>query len=271
MPPETSETAETTEAPEATESLEATEAAEVTEAAGAAETAETTEAAETTESLEATETAEAAENAEAAAIPEAESPEAAETAEASQRAEASESTEANGPRRGLRGPALLGAAAIILGSFGVWASLAAHSLRDTAAGLNVALTDRAATSAVRRETSQAINTIFSYSYADTARTKSAAQHLLTGTAIRQYDRLFSLVQQRAPAEKLVVTTRVVSSGVELLTGDRARLLIFANQQDTRAGTSQTSYAGTMFAITAVRQDGSWKIESIDTFTGHAGS
>jgi Mce-associated membrane protein len=79
------------------------------------------------------------------------------------------------------------------------------------------------------------------------------------------------VQQRAPAEKLVVTTRVVRSGVELLTGDRARLLIFANQQDTRAGTSQTSYAGTMFAITAVRQDGSWKIENIDTFTGRAGS
>jgi Mce-associated membrane protein len=55
--------------------------------------------------------------------------------------------------------------------------------------------------------------------------------------------------------------------VELLTGSRARLLIFANQQDTLAGTGRTTYAGAMFAVTALRRSGRWKIESIDTFTG----
>ena len=38
-------------------------------------------------------------------------------------------------------------------------------------------------------------------------------------------------------------------------------------QDTNAGTSQTSYAGAMFAVTALRQGGRWKIEHIDTFSG----
>jgi Mce-associated membrane protein len=52
----------------------------------------------------------------------------------------------------------------------------------------------------------------------------------------------------------------------MLNGDRARLLVFANQQDTRAGTSQTSYAGAMFAVTALRHGGRWKIENIDTFS-----
>jgi Mce-associated membrane protein len=55
--------------------------------------------------------------------------------------------------------------------------------------------------------------------------------------------------------------------VELLAGGRARLLVFANQQDTRSGTGQTSYGGAMFAVTAVDQRGRWKIENINTFTG----
>lgn len=169
--------------------------------------------------------------------------------------------------RSLRVPAALAAATILLGGFGVWATVQAHSLRSTTAGQNTALTDRAATAAVNRQISSAVNTIFSYNYADTAKTRQTAQSLLTGEAIRQYNGLFALVEQDAPKEKLVVTTTVSSSGVEFLTGDHARLLIFADQQDTVAGTRKTTYAGAMFAVTALRQDGRWKIEGIDTFAG----
>ena len=175
--------------------------------------------------------------------------------------------DSTGGRRGMRWPVVLGVATVLLGGFGIWATLAAHNLRSTSGGQNVALTDQAATSAVTRQVSGAVNTIFSYSYADTAKTRRAAQGLLTGQAIRQYNKLFALVQQEAPKEKLVVTTTVTNSGVEYLTGGTARVLIFANQQDTRAGTSQATYAGAMFAVTAVRQGGKWKIENIDTFTG----
>jgi Mce-associated membrane protein len=111
-----------------------------------------------------------------------------------------------------------------------------------------------------------VQTIFSYNYAHTGTTSAAAQQLLTGAAITQYNTLFKLVRQQAPAEKLVVTTTVTNSGVELLTGGQARVLVFVNQQDTRAGTSQTSYGGAMLAVTAVFQAGRWKIENIDTFT-----
>ena len=118
---------------------------------------------------------------------------------------------------------------------------------------------------MERAVTGAVETIFSYSYADVGKTREAAQGLLTGAAIRQYDQLFALVEQQAPKEKLVVT-KVTTVGVELLTGDRARLLVFANQQDTRAGTTQTSYGGAMFAVTAVNRDGRWLIENINTFT-----
>jgi Mce-associated membrane protein len=170
------------------------------------------------------------------------------------------------PRR-LRLPALLGVITVLLGGFGAWASVQAHNERAANAQQNLALTNGAATSTVRHQVSSAIQAIFSYSYSDTAKTRRDAQNLLTGPAIRQYDQLFSLVQKDAPAQKLVVTTSVTNTGVEFLTGSRARVLIFANQQDSRAGTGQTSYAGAMFAVTAVLTGNTWKISNIDTFTG----
>jgi len=173
-----------------------------------------------------------------------------------------------GGRRAWQAAAVLGTVAVLLAGFGVWATLDASSLRSNAAAqANTALTDGPATAAVRREISAAVNTIFSYNYANTAATRRAAQGLLTGPAVREYNTLFTLVTRNAPAQKLVVTTRVTNSGVELLNGNRARVLVFANQQDTRAGTGQTSYAGAMFAVTALRQGGRWKIENIDTFSG----
>jgi Mce-associated membrane protein len=181
-------------------------------------------------------------------------------------AESGETTPSGRP--GWRIAAALGAATVVLAGFGVWATLHASSLRsNSAAQANTALTDGPVTATVRREISTAVNTIFSYNYADTAATRRAAQAVLTGPAVRQYNTLFALVTKNAPAQKLVVTTRVTNSGLELLNGDRARLLVFANQQDTRAGTGQTSYAGAMFAVTALHQGGRWKIENIDTFSG----
>ncbi len=171
------------------------------------------------------------------------------------------------PRRRVVLVAVLGAATVVLGAFGIWATVTAHDLRAAAASSNGALVDASATTAVTRQVSGAVDTIFSYSYADTGRTRAAAQKLLTGSAIRQYDQLFALVERQAPKEKLVVTTRVTNVGVELLSQGRARLLVFANQQDTVSGTGKASYGGAMFAVTAVRQGGSWKIEDIDTFTG----
>jgi Mce-associated membrane protein len=181
-------------------------------------------------------------------------------------AESGETTPSGRP--GWRIAAALGAATVVLAGFGVWATLHASSLRSNAAAQeNTALTDGPATATVRREISAAVNTIFSYNYANTAATRRAAQGVLTGPAVRQYNTLFALVTKNAPAQKLVVTTKVTNSGVELLNGNRARLLVFANQQDTKAGTGQTSYAGAMFAVTALRQGGRWKIENIDTFSG----
>ena len=66
-------------------------------------------------------------------------------------------------------------------------------------------------------------------------------------------------------QKLVLTTTVTDSAVEMLDGDRARLLIFADQRNTRTGGKDaTTYAAAMLAVDAARRDGIWKIADLDT-------
>jgi len=79
--------------------------------------------------------------------------------------------------------------------------------------------------------------------------------------------MIAQVRAQAPKQKLVLTTTVTSTGVESITGDRARVLVYADQRNTStaAGSGGTTYAAAMFAVDAVRQDGTWKIASIDTF------
>jgi Mce-associated membrane protein len=177
--------------------------------------------------------------------------------------EAGESADAG--RRALVLPACLGAVAVVLGGLAVWFGLEAGSSSSGVDTSNVALTNPAATSQVLQQVTSAVNTIFSYNYADTAKTSQAAQSLLTGNAISQYNQLFKLVRQDAPQEKLVLTTTVTNAGVETLTGNQARVLIFANQQDTAGTAHRTTDAGAMFAVNAVDQGGRWKITNIDTF------
>lgn len=172
------------------------------------------------------------------------------------------------PRRLLTPALMLGVCAVILSGLAVWFAQQAHQVR-AAAGTNVALTDNAATSEANGQIASAVNTLFSYNYNDLDKTQQAARSLLTGKAVCQYDQLFAVVRQHAPAQRLVVTVTVTNSGVEMLAGDRARVLVFATQSDTSTATKQTATAGAMFAVNAVRRDGSWKVENIDTFNGEA--
>jgi Mce-associated membrane protein len=167
-------------------------------------------------------------------------------------------------------PVCLGVVAVALGGLAVWFAVKSGGT-SSAGGLgpgttNEAVVNRAATAQVTKQIDSAVDTIFSYNYADTAKTAQAARNLITGQAQQQYAALFKVVQQEAPSEKLVLTTTVTNSGVEMLNSYNARLLIFANQEDTGATKASSTEAGAMFAVTAVRQGGQWKIESIDTFS-----
>ncbi|MET9926931.1 MULTISPECIES: hypothetical protein [Streptomyces] len=164
-------------------------------------------------------------------------------------------------------PALLCALTVLLGAFAAWAFVSAASLRDEPARQNTALTDIARTSEVKGRIGEAVGAVFSYDYASPARSDRAARTYLTGRAVQQHQDMLAEVREQAPRQKLVLTTTVTASGVEYLDGDRARLLIFADQSNTRTGEDEeTTYAAAMFAVDAVRRGDTWRIAAIDTFT-----
>lgn len=174
---------------------------------------------------------------------------------------------APGARRHPRLAAALGVVALLLGGFAALSATRAGDLNGTAAARNDALSDSARTSEVKGQVADVINTVFSYNYTDVGKTDRAARTLLTGQAIRQYNELFDKIRNEAPAQKQILTTTVTDSAVQSLEGDRARLLVFADQRNTRTDKDKTSQAATMFAVSAVRQGGRWKVENIDTFKG----
>jgi len=171
------------------------------------------------------------------------------------------------PRLRIRLPAVLCAATVLLGAFAAWAFSSAATLREDPTRQNTALTDISRTSEVKGQISEAVGAVFSYTYASPGKSDLAAQKFLTGKAVQQHKDMLAEVRAQAPKQKLVLTTTVTESGVELLDGDRARLLVFADQSNTRTGKDEeTTYAAAMFAVDAVRRGDTWLIAAIDTFT-----
>ncbi|MGY1439212.1 hypothetical protein [Streptomyces reniochalinae] len=186
-----------------------------------------------------------------------------------------------------RGRALLlvcAALTLLLGGFAAWAATEAAGLRDAASARNTALADAAGTSQVKGEVTSAVNALFSYDHAEPEKNEDAARRLLTGKAVEQHRELLTAVRKQGREQKLVLTTAVTDSAVTALEGDRARVLLFADQHSARTGArgekkaradeekadggarDDATYAGAMLAVNAVRQDGTWKIAAIDTLS-----
>ncbi|MFJ3765930.1 hypothetical protein ACIPQJ_01800 [Streptomyces sp. NPDC090082] len=161
---------------------------------------------------------------------------------------------------------------LLLGAFAGWAHHRASGLRDDPARGNTALTDLARTSEIKGQTAAAVAALFSYDHADTAPFERAGRTLLTGKAVAQHKALFGGVLAQAARQKTMITTTVTDSAVERIDGDRARVLVYADQSSvSTAGTGKAKsadqgvYAGAMFALDMVRRDGRWLVENIDTF------
>ncbi|SFW91558.1 hypothetical protein [Amycolatopsis australiensis] len=170
--------------------------------------------------------------------------------------------ETAGPRRRRLLLPLLVAVSVLLAAAGVVFTVAARSAADDPAAANRALTDVGATAEVNSAVTLALNRIFSYSYDRTDVTAQAARDVLRGDARTTYDRLFAQVKEKAPAQKLVLTTRVTSSAVQEVRDGRARLLVFLDQSATRADNNSSSSAAAQLSVTAEREGNAWKITGL---------
>jgi Mce-associated membrane protein len=152
-------------------------------------------------------------------------------------------------------------AAVIVVALGlaVWFGIETASLSP---GDNQALVDSSATASVSAEVSDAVKSVFSYDYANLARTERAASEVLTGDAVGQYRDQFASARTRATTEKLVRTTTVRAVGVRTLVGDDASLLLFLDQQTVTQGGGAPSSSVAQLAVAAKRVDGRWKLSAL---------
>ncbi|MEU8638809.1 hypothetical protein AB0C38_42035 [Amycolatopsis sp. NPDC048633] len=163
----------------------------------------------------------------------------------------------------LRLPALMLAAALVLTGAGVWFTLEARSASGNPAADNLALTDVGATADVTSAVTLAMNRIFSYSYDKTDVTEKAAAAVLRGSAKDSYDKLFAQVRQKAPEQKLVLTSRVSTIAVQELQNGHARLLVFLDQSAVRADNNATDSAAAQLSVTAEHTGDGWVVTALE--------
>ncbi|GAA3496974.1 membrane protein [Streptomyces prasinosporus] len=180
------------------------------------------------------------------------------------------------PRRPA-GLAALCALTLLLGGFAGWARAEAEALRDEPARSNTALTDVARTSEIKGRAAEAVGLLFSYDHTDPGALGKAARDLLTGKAVDQHAALLADVRERADERKAVITTTVTESAVERIDGDRARVLVYADQSSVataggkgegegeEAARDEGAYAGAVLAVDLVHRGGRWLVSGIDTF------
>ena len=157
-------------------------------------------------------------------------------------------------------PLVLLLVAAALAGLGYW-----FQTRDRGVSVNQALVDTGGTTEVSGQAREAVEKAFSYNFADVAATESAANELLVGKAKCQYNAIFGPVRSLAPEQKLVVTVRVVSSGVTSLDGDRATVLLFIDQVTTRTTDNTTGGGIAMMRVGTQRADGRWKVDNMEMF------
>ncbi|WP_439383063.1 hypothetical protein [Amycolatopsis lexingtonensis] len=147
--------------------------------------------------------------------------------------------------------------AVVMAGVAGWCAIEARQTNAVVAH-NSALADASGTADAAKQISAALGTVFSYRFDDPAKSEQAAKDVLTGPALAQYDQLFGQVRKLAADQQLVVTSTAVASGVKLLDGDRAALLVFLDQTGTR-GDGQRSTGAAQLSVTAERVGGKWRV------------
>jgi Mce-associated membrane protein len=168
------------------------------------------------------------------------------------------------PRKPIPLSVLATALALVLG-LAVFFGIADAQLRGTPAVQNTALVDIGTTALVSQQVDDALKTIYSFDYTRLDQNETAARAVITPGFAAQFNQLFDQVRRLAPQQQAVVTATVNLSAVKSINGDTAVLLVFLDQQATRAqaGTQpqQLAAAGRL-TVTAQLVDGTWKVADV---------
>ncbi|MGO1056658.1 hypothetical protein [Crossiella sp. CA198] len=157
-------------------------------------------------------------------------------------------------------PAALVLVAAVLTVLGFW--FRGESLQVESGGSNQALVDNARTSEVVGQVTSAIQTVLSYNFAEPQKNEDAAKAVLMGKATQDYDTILTGLRKSGTEQKLVYSTIVRSAAVRVLEGDRAMVLVFADQHSERASDGYRGDTALQVVVNLQQVDGKWKITEI---------
>jgi Mce-associated membrane protein len=144
-------------------------------------------------------------------------------------------------------------------------AVADHLVRSTPSAQNSALVDVGTTADVAGQLNSALETVYSYDFTQLDENERLAREVITPEFAARFELLFGQVRVLAPEQQAVVSATVTSSAVQSITGDRAVLVAFLDQQATRANAGaqpqQVNAAGRLTVI-GVRVGDTWKIADV---------
>ena len=128
-----------------------------------------------------------------------------------------------------------------------------------------AATVRDATSEAQGAAERAVVTILAYDYRTMDEDQAAAGALMTPEYREEYDKLFAVVKENAPATKTVVTVEpVVASGIVRSGEDRVQVLVFVNRPTTNAQSPEPRVFRDQVTLTMEKVEDDWLVDNLVT-------
>ncbi|NDV05583.1 hypothetical protein GXW84_13785 [Rhodococcus sp. IEGM 248] len=156
---------------------------------------------------------------------------------------------------------ILGAVAVVLGVFAVVAAF-----KPGADITNTAWVDEGATAEVTKAGTEAIETLYTYSYETIDQDFEKARGYLNDAKREEFDSTADTTKEAAIQTKTATQASVTDIGVTVLDGDRAELLAHMNVSATGDAVAQGS-AATPLSIKMEKIDGKWVLSDISDSEG----
>lgn len=122
-----------------------------------------------------------------------------------------------------------------------------------------------ATGTARAAAERAAVPLLSYDYQSLDADQEAAHDVITsGYRSRDYDDLFEVIRENAPATQTVVDVEVIASAVVRAGEDRSEILLFVNRPTTNKATTEPVVYKDQVTLTMERVGDEWLVDDLKT-------
>ncbi len=111
---------------------------------------------------------------------------------------------------------------------------------------------------------RAVVPVLSYDYEHLADDQKAAQALMTGSYRKEYDKLFTVLEENAPETQTKVSASVVASGIVRAATDRVQVLVFVDRPTTNKLSADPVVYKDQVTLSMQLVDGVWLVDDMAT-------